>query len=341
MSFDLRIAVTAAVVACVLGILVFPILIGVCHRHKVYDTPGGRKVHHNNIPRLGGLVFLPAALIGLFISYLLLGNSSSLSWLYYALPMTGMLGLYVLGGLDDLYDINARIKFLVQILCAVFVPLAGFVVDLAYMMGLTGVVAMLVNCVATVFVIVFVTNAINLIDGIDGLAASISIVSLVGFAWMFNFDNITMSFIGGMTGVLIAFLRHNLLACSVKNRLFMGDSGSLTLGYALAFLQVCVLSKTIGYEVALWKSVLLASALVAMPVLDECRVILIRLYLRKPLFQADKRHFHHFLMSKGMNQHQALMTIVVLQLAVILLAYVFVQINTSHGLLSELSMLKS
>lgn len=317
--------VLPAIVAFVLGLLLFPPLITACQSRKLFDTPGGRKVHKNNIPRLGGLVFLPSALVGLGICSFGFEIKSIQSCLYYSLPLVGILGMFVLGGLDDLLDISARIKFLVQILCAALVPIAGFSFDIAWVMGLTGISAVIANCIVTVFVIVFVTNAINLIDGIDGLAACLSIVAFVGFAWLFDLDMIVLAFTSGMIGVLIAFLRHNLLARSDHNRLFMGDSGSLTLGYSLSFLLIYALSQVGCNEFGAIKTALLAASLIAVPVLDECRVILVRLWYRQPLFQADKRHVHHCLMSKGLNQHQTLMLIIALQLVIILIAYVIVQ----------------
>lgn len=320
-----RIIVIAAAVAFALGILLFPTLIAVCQKRKLFDTPGGRKVHQNNTPRLGGLVFLPSALVGCCVSLLATEVEFSSFWLCYSLPMTGMLGVFALGVLDDLFDISAKMKFLVQILCAAFVPLAGFTINVVWVMDMTSMSGVLVNSIITVFVIVFVTNAINLIDGIDGLATCLSIVAFVGFTWLFDLYMVVLAFTSSMTGVLIAFLRHNLLERSDKNRLFMGDSGSLTLGYSLAFLLIYVLSQGDCNEVEAYKNILLVGSLIAVPILDECRVIWVRLRRKQPLFQADKRHIHHLLMNKGLNQHQALMVIIVLQLVIILAAYGIVQ----------------
>lgn len=319
-----RITIIAVAVAFVLGILLFPALIAVCRKRKLFDTPGERKVHQNNTPRLGGLVFLPSALVGVSVCLLATEAECSLSWSCYAFSLMGLWGLFVLGVLDDLFDISAKTKFLVQIFCAAFIPLAGFTFDIACLMDMSGIYALLFNSIATVFVIVFVTNGINLIDGIDGLATCLSALAFVWFVWLFDLDMVVLAFISGMIGVLIAFLRHNLFARSEKNRLFMGDSGSLTLGYSLAFLLICVLSKVGCNEVETIKNALLASSLIAVPVLDECRVILVRLWHRQPLFQADKRHIHHLLMSKGLNQHQVLLMIIALQLVIILIAYVIV-----------------
>lgn len=320
----LQIAIFLAVVAFDMGLILFPPLITMCRKYKLFDTPGSRKVHHNDIPRLGGVVFLPSVLIGICVWQLAFDAICSLPWLCYALPTTGLLGLFFLGVLDDLFDISAKTKFLVQIFCAAFIPLAGFTFDIACLMDMSGINALLFNSIATVFVIVFVANAINLIDGIDGLATCLSILAFVGFAWFFELDMVVLAFISGMIGVLIAFLRHNLFVRSEKNRLFMGDSGSLTLGYSLAFLLIYVVSKVGCSEVETIKNALLAGSLIAVPVFDECRVILTRLWHKQPLFLADKRHIHHLLMSKGLNQHQTLMLIVASQMVIILFAYLIV-----------------
>lgn len=321
----LQTAIFLAVVAFAMGLILFPPLIAMCRKYKLFDTPESRKVHHNDIPRLGGVVFLPSVLIGICVWQLAFDAICSPPWLCYALPTTGLLGLFFLGVLDDLFDIGAKKKFLVQILSAAFITIAGFTIDIAWVAGMSGVTAMAANSIATVFIIVFVTNGINLIDGIDGLATCLSVLAFVGFAWFFELDMAVFAFTCGMIGVLIAFLRHNLLARSEKNRLFMGDSGSLTLGYSLSFLLIYVLSQERSNEFETIKTVLLACSLIAVPVFDECRVILTRLWHKQPLFLADKRHIHHLLMSKGLNQHQTLMLIVASQMVIILFAYLIVQ----------------
>ncbi|MBR7014335.1 MAG: undecaprenyl/decaprenyl-phosphate alpha-N-acetylglucosaminyl 1-phosphate transferase, partial [Prevotella sp.] len=174
----------------------------------------------------------------------------------------------------------------------------------------------------TVFIIVFITNAINLIDGIDGLAASLSLIALGGFLLCFMREGVWTYgiLIAGLMGVLIPYLYFNIWGEESKNRkIFMGDSGSLTLGFILGFLFVKFTMDN-PYVMPFRKdSLLLSYTLLIVPCFDVVRVVFKRLRERKPIFQADKNHIHHKLLRAGCNQRQALITILLLALSFVLL----------------------
>ena len=180
----------------------------------------------------------------------------------------------------------------------------------------------LVGAVLTVGVLVFIMNAINLIDGIDGLSASLTLIALSGLFFIFQREKIWVYciLIAGLMGVLIPFLYHNIWGKQEKNqKIFMGDSGSLTLGYILGVLLIkfCMYNPHVmPYQKG---ATLLSVTLLLVPTFDVFRVIIVRILHRKPIFRADKNHIHHKLMRAGMTQHQALISIIALSLIFIII----------------------
>ena len=183
---------------------------------------------------------------------------------------------------------------------------------------------MVVGMLLTVGILVFVMNAINLIDGIDGLSASLVLIALCGLFFLFLRERIGIYciLIAGLMGVLVPFLYHNLFGSAEDGqKIFMGDSGSLTLGYILGVLMVkfCMYNPHVmPYQK---DSILLSVTLLLVPVFDVFRVIIVRLIHREPLFRPDKNHIHHKLMRAGLTQRQTLISI-------LLLAMTFILINT-------------
>ena len=170
----------------------------------------------------------------------------------------------------------------------------------------------------TVFIIVFIDNAMNLIDGIDGLAAGLALIALLGFLFIFSEARLTpyAVVVAALIGILIPYLRFNVWGKAERNRkIFMGDSGSLTLGFILGFLFVKSSMHNPPLMEASPMRFLLAYSLLIIPVFDVVRVILHRLRIGQPLFEADKNHIHHKIMRLGMTQHQALIIILGLALA--------------------------
>jgi UDP-N-acetylmuramyl pentapeptide phosphotransferase/UDP-N-acetylglucosamine-1-phosphate transferase len=201
-------------------------------------------------------------------------------------------------------------------------PMAGLCINNLY--GLFGIyeIPYWINAPLTVFVMVFIMNAINLIDGIDGLAASLSLMALGGFLIAFIREGLPVycTLIAGLMGTLIPYLNYNLLGDSKKNRkIFMGDSGSLTLGFILSFLFVKFASYNPKVMEFHMDGLLIPYTLLIVPMLDVIRVILYRLRHHAPLFDADKNHIHHKLMRMGLTQHQTLAAILALALSFIII----------------------
>ncbi len=317
----------AFLLSLVCGLVFTPAILDYCKKKNIYDIPNERKVHHLAIPRLGGISFLPSMLMA-FIIVLLFAPVTD----QYTLPVNiwsavffiGLFVIYCTGIIDDLAGLNARTKFMVQIATACLLPFAGLYVNNLY--GLFGIyeIPNYIGIPLTIFIIVFIDNAINLIDGIDGLAASLSLLALLGFLAYFIYYDVfihTYSILAaGMIGALMAFCYFNLLGNPERNtKIFMGDSGSLSLGFTLGFFAV----KCASENTVIWphrpEALLVPLTLLFVPTADVVRVTFYRLRHHKSLFDADKNHIHHKLMRMGLTQHQTLAAILALALSFIII----------------------
>ena len=270
-----------------------PLVLDFCKRKRLYDIPNERKVHKNATPRLGGITFFPSMLIAfitvLWFSPAIVQDTLSIT-VWSALFMMGLVIMYFnnLYGLFGIYEIP-------------------------YYIGLP----------LTIFMIVFIDNAINLIDGIDGLAASLSLLAMAGFLAYFVYYDVFMNtysiLIAGLMGTLMAFLYFNIYGKPERNtKIFMGDSGSLSLGFILGFLTVkCAASNDVIWPTTRPEAIIVPWTLLFVPMADVVRVTLHRLRFHAPLFRADKNHIHHKLMRAGLTQHQALGTILLLAIGFI------------------------
>ncbi|MCD8290569.1 MAG: undecaprenyl/decaprenyl-phosphate alpha-N-acetylglucosaminyl 1-phosphate transferase [Prevotella sp.] len=311
-------------ISTICGFIFIPIILNYCKAKQLYDLPNARKIHHNAISRLGGVSFIPSMLISFAIALFLLNSTSNIItvnlWSFYFL--IGMLLIYGMGILDDIFGLTPLTKFFVQILAACTLPAAGLYLNNLY--GFLGIyeVPYAVGFFLTVFIIVFIDNAINLIDGIDGLAASLSIMALCGFLYIFCYENVWVYsiLIAGLIGVLVSFLYFNLFGNVEKNRkIFMGDAGSLSLGFILGFLCMKY-SMDNAMVISQHKfNFIMAFTLLIVPMFDVVRVFFVRVWHHRSPFSADKNHIHHKFMRAGMSQHGTLISILVLQAAYILL----------------------
>lgn len=310
--------IVSFLLSLIFGLASYPLILDFCQRKGFYDIPNERKVHPKPIPRLGGIIFVPNMLIAFSIIMLVmnpyLGNRTmqiSFRSFYF---LISLVVIYFTGFLDDLIGLNARLKFCAQITAAMFIPLGGLCrIDTLH--GFCGIneISFWPSVILTIFVMVFIMNAINMIDGIDGLCASLSFMALGGFLFSFWQEGLDLycTLIAGMMGVLIAFFYYNVFGCADKNRkIFMGDSGSLTLGFILSFLFVKYASFNPLVAPVHIDRLLIPFTLLIVPILDTVRIIIVRIRHHLPLFKADKNHIHHKLMRAGLTQHQTVVIII-------------------------------
>ena len=313
-----------------LGMVIIPRILVISHKKRLYDVPDARKVHTMPVPRLGGLSFFPVILMSMFLVigfrlYFWDMDTSSLSFnmLYeYLFLFVGMTLLYLVGVCDDLVGVGYRYKFAVQIAAALLLVLSGNWFDsFGGLFGIYSVPAWM-GMPFTVFIVVYITNAINLIDGIDGLASglcciALSVLSVIFFLrWQYVYALLAICTLG----ILMPFWCYNVFGNANRgHKLFMGDAGSLTLGYVISFL---IIHMSVTNEVSPTLSnpyMVIAFSTVLVPLLDVIRVVLHRLREHKNPFLPDKNHFHHKLLRTGMRVRIVMVCIIAISAFFILL----------------------
>lgn len=315
-----------------------PLLLKLCKLRGLYDIPDERKVHHtNNIPRLGGVTFVPATLIGGVAAVIAISGGNTTEMTTFNLPtilvLIGMFMLYLIGILDDLFGMKASVKFGIQLVVSMLLPCCGLYIDNLH--GFLGLheLPLWMGYGLTVFISLLIVNAVNLIDGIDGLASSLSVLALLGFCTFFFLLNIKLTTIycAALGGSVLAFMYYNLFGNVNKGtKTFMGDTGSLTLGYALAFLAIrfAMLPEPMGREYPFnppYTAILVSLTLLAVPCFDLIRVALVRLVNGLPIFHPDKRHIHHKCLRAGFSMHTSLMLVIGLQIALSVINFALVK----------------
>jgi UDP-GlcNAc:undecaprenyl-phosphate GlcNAc-1-phosphate transferase len=255
----------------------------------IIDCPDERKIHHCKIPRLGGI----AINMGFLFSVLFLGGVTPMV----RGVLAGGLVIFWVGVVDDLHGLSARQKFFGQIVGAVLaVSVGGLTINhLGDVFGFGEIVLPVWFGVPfTVFAIVGVINAINLLDGLDGLAAGVSLIAAISFLLLaFLIGNgPAVMLCAALIGSLLGFLRFNFYPAQI----FMGDSGSLTIGYMLACLAIMLTQPGAG-KIAI--SPATPVLILGLPILDTLWVMARRLRLRTNPFHPDKTHLHHKLLRLG------------------------------------------
>ena len=318
---NLYIIISAFVSAVILGRIIIPNILIISLRKRLFDVPDERKVHKRPIPRLGGVTFFPVILFSLCVFTavrLMTGHgpaeTSTTDLVCEFLFLTGGLTLlYIVGIADDLIGVRYQKKSLVQIISAAMFPLSGLYINNFY--GLFGIylIPAEVGIPLTMLLVVFITNAINLIDGIDGLASGLSMVALLVFGVLFvHFRMWSYAMLAFVTvGVIIPFFSYNVFgSADLGRKIFMGDTGSLTLGYILSFFVI----KYCMYEPDMLLTmktspVLVSFSVLMVPCLDVIRVVLRRARNKRALFMPDKTHIHHKFLAMGFSPRRALITI--------------------------------
>jgi UDP-N-acetylmuramyl pentapeptide phosphotransferase/UDP-N-acetylglucosamine-1-phosphate transferase len=301
---------------------VIPKILVIAKKHSLFDNIDDRKCHEGAIPRIGGVSFVPCLSISMMI---IIGLYYKYSSFFLNHPLispnieeiclfgAGVLFLYLGAIKDDLIGLKFRYKFVIQIISSVLITISGLYINNLY--GFLGINELTpwIGVPLTVLFIVFVTNALNLIDGMDGLASGISIIALSIYGTLFLLYGqwIFSALAFSTLGVLIPFFYYNVFGKAKKgSKIFMGDSGSLTLGFILG----CLCVKSLNYnpdqvEPIYSSALIIAITPILIPMLDVLRVLLARLKARKHLFKADRRHIHHKLLNIGLDNTVSLIVL--------------------------------
>ena len=247
------------------------------------DVPDKRKIHKIPTPRLGGLAIFLTFLIG----YMLYGTIST----QMISVLIGGFIIILTGFLDDIKPIRARYKLLGQLIAACIVVIYGqLFFNNIKILGLTLVFPQIINMGLSIFFIVAIINAINLIDGLDGLASGISAIYFITIAVL----GIFLNKLGGLDIILSVILLGASLGFLVHNfppaRVFMGDTGSMFLGFMISIIAL------LGYKTTTITSTVIPIIILFIPILDTVLAIFRRLLKKEPIASPDKEHIQHQLL---------------------------------------------
>lgn len=284
-------------IAFFVTLLVTPLVAQLAFFIGAVDRPNRRKIHDTFMPRLGGL----AVFIGFAAAMIVLAMKEPKTL---GLLLGGFM-ILILGIVDDIRGVSPRTKLLWQTITALAVVYLNLKLDM-FSNPLNGLMQLgYLSIPLTVFWIISVTNAVNLIDGLDGLASGVSAIALLTFAFIaYRSDQYLVALVSViLVGAILGFIRYNFFPAKI----FLGDSGSLFLGFMIAVLSAYGILKG-----ATFYALIIPVIVLGVPIIDTCYAIVRRFYEKQPIFQPDKKHIHHRLLKLGYSQKQAVLFIYVI-----------------------------
>lgn len=311
--------ILVTVSAFILTAFFVPIVKLLAVRIGAVDKPNARKVHHTLMPRMGGLAIFGAYWIVLLT---IVPMSQPLQGF-----LMGAVMLVFVGIVDDVTDMPAKLKLLGQIIAACIAAIGGARVE--FVTNIFGSDPMHLSWLSvpiSVIWIVAIINAINLIDGLDGLAAGVSAISATTLAVVniMNGNTLTAVLCFTLVGACLGFLVYNFHPASI----FMGDTGSMFLGYTLAVLSIMGTAKGVTFV-----SIFIPILALGIPIFDTLFAIIRRMLANKPIFEADKAHLHHVLLAKGLSHRNAVLLIYAISACLSVVAIIVNELTSEQGFL--------
>lgn len=330
--------------AFVISAVATPLLARVFGKAGFVDKPRRERFSQRKVPKGGGVAIFWAVVLPIVVGLLLVWycqvHSISPLWLPQGLDvylpgilsraggavaiLVGAAVLHTLGLIDDLRGINPLVKLIVQ-----FVVAIGLVVF--FEIRLFTFLPWSIGTILTVIWIVLLTNVFNFLDNMDGLSGGTAAIVLIMFIWVGRISQQifvpTMATI--LLGALVGFLLYNFSPA----RIFMGDSGSLPLGYLVAVISVLTTYYNPQVHQGQWYSALIPLVVLAIPLYDFASVVFLRLRAHRPPWVGDKRHFSHRLIQRGMSQKTTVLTIYLATAATALSARLLTQVKTLGAIL--------
>lgn len=305
--------------------LITPHVIKLAYYLNAVDKPNKRKVHQKIMPRLGGLAIFISFVIGYMIFDIrnIAFDTQANSFLD-AYFISATLIVFT-GVLDDIYELPAKPKFLVQLIAAIIMVTYGeFLISDIYLPFLPGFNLGWLSGIVTILWIIGVTNAVNLIDGLDGLSSGISGIAFgtMAFISAIKGDVFTTLMCCMLMGSSFGFLIYNFHPA----RVFMGDTGSLFLGFSISVLSL------LGYKNTAFVSFIVPLMVVSIPVFDTIWAIIRRLLKGQSPFEADRGHVHHQLLDKHYGHIGSVLILYSIALAFSLTAIVYTFLSKQAGL---------
>ncbi len=288
--------------AFVVTFWLIPAIVDIARAKSLFDEPNQRASHTQSTPTLGGL----AIFTGLALSTLLFFDFTAIPKFQYAIA--GLLIIFFTGIKDDLIGMTPFKKFAAQLVAILIIVTVGDI-RFSSLHGFIGIFGMNYNVgvIISVIAIVGITNCFNLMDGIDGLSASLGILASLTFgAWFYLVGEYDWAMLCiGLTGALLAFFYFNVF--SKRHKIFMGDTGSLILGYVMAIMAIKFNEANVDLSGPFYirAAPAVSIGIMMVPVFDTLRVFVMRIFRNVSPFSPDKTHIHHYLLELGLSHFQA------------------------------------
>lgn len=321
---DLILTIGAFIIGFILVMIAIPPIIRVSHAKRLFEPFEERKIHTKTVPPMGGI----AIFIGFTLSSIIATDGISFDALKYIIA--SVIIMFFIGLKDDLMNISARKKLMIQIFAAVILITLGNV-RFTHLHGMFGIneIGYLTSLLLSIFAMVVIINSFNLIDGIDGLASGLAIVAASAFGiWFFIAGNIQFSILSfALVGSLAGFFIYNVFGH--RNKLFMGDTGSLIIGLVISALVVKFneFNINISDSYAIKAAPAVSFAIIIVPLVDTLRVMTIRIYNKMSPFSPDNNHIHHRLLCLVPNHFKVTLIIITANVSIIALALLINQLT--------------
>jgi UDP-GlcNAc:undecaprenyl-phosphate/decaprenyl-phosphate GlcNAc-1-phosphate transferase len=310
----------STLVSFIIGLCFMPLVIDIAKKRNFVVKPNKRTSHEGIIPNIGGInIFIS------FLSTVFLFSYGIISDLQFTI--VGVFIILIIGFVDDLIAIRPTWKLLGELVSAFFLIVVSDV-RLSHLHGFLGINELSIGTsyILSFFVFVVIINSLNLIDGVDGLASGLGILYCLFFAVYFNLtSNINLAISAfAMAGSLFVFFLYNVFGG--KRKIFMGDSGSLLLGYMITLyvFEFCEINayKCISEPFQMSAAPAVAICVLSVPLFDTMRVMLTRVKKRVSPFHPDKNHIHHLLLKTGLRHRQVTFVLLVVSLGFITLGII-------------------
>ena len=303
---------------------VTPILIKFAKNAQIYAHDSDRKCHTSPVPSTGGA----ALFLGILFPTMLLTPNTEFNSIQYLI--CAQFTIFLLGLKDDIFILSARKKLFFQIICAQIIFLFTSVrIDNFYSILGIQELTYLESNMATTIIFVGLTNAFNLIDGINWLAGLMSISAASFLAYWFTINGFQIE--SGIASTLIGSVAAFLIFNKTPSRIFMGDAGSLLLGFTISYLLIRFIN--LNHEAAILtvrfqSAPFIAMSVVFVPILDTTRILITRILQKRSPLTPDQNHLHHILLRKGLSHIQASLTLFLINYSAIATAII---LNNTAG----------
>nr|WP_314544847.1 MraY family glycosyltransferase [uncultured Empedobacter sp.] len=308
--------------ALIITLISIPKIIRISYKKQLMDVPGERSSHVNKVPTLGGV----ALFFGIVVSTSIFATELGVNYSFFLSAITI---LFFIGLMDDLLVVAPDKKLYGQIISTILI-IFGSGIMIKSFSGLFGIyeIPYFIGVFLTIFVFIVLINAFNLIDGIDGLASGIGIVISLCFVYIFYriFDYGIGILAVSTLAVLLGFGRYNL---SKKFKIFMGDTGSMVIGFILTFMAIRFLYISETSSLGLKTGPVLLLFIFVIPIVDTLSVFTIRILRKRNPFSADKNHLHHQFLKLELTHIQTSIILVLINIFFIFIGYYFrnIEIN--------------